>query len=80
METSTAEAPTPVPTFLRELESLINRHSMENGSDTPDFILADYLNHCLAIFNGTLKAREKWYGRKCGDGQAILTNSKPVSG
>ena len=33
--------------FRQELESLINRHSMENASNTPDWILADYLAACL---------------------------------
>lgn len=28
--------------FTEELKSLINRYSLENGSDTPDWLLADY--------------------------------------
>lgn len=50
-------------TFKSELESLLNRYSMENGSNTPDYILADYLNHCLAVFDATVRERERWYGR-----------------
>lgn len=49
--------------FRAELEKLINRESMENGSDTPDFILAEYLSDMLEIFDRTVRAREKWYGR-----------------
>jgi hypothetical protein len=49
--------------FRKELERLINNCSMENGSDTPDFILADYLTACLDVFDTTVQAREKWYGR-----------------
>jgi len=49
--------------FRAALESLINVQSMENGSDTPDFILADYLADCLESFDKALQAREKWYGR-----------------
>lgn len=49
--------------FESELESLINRHSMENGSNTPDFILAQYLSVCLSAFNVTVQRRETWYGR-----------------
>lgn len=49
--------------FQKELESLINRHSKENGSDTPDFILAEYLNDCLTAFDKAAKARAKWYGQ-----------------
>lgn len=49
--------------FRDELEGLINANSMENGSNTPDFILADYLTKCLETFDSTINAREKWYGR-----------------
>lgn len=56
-------------TFRDELTNLINSHSMENGSDTPDWILAEYLAGCLATFNNTLKARESWYERSI-DGPA----------
>jgi hypothetical protein len=51
-------------TFRQELESLINKHRQENMSDTPDFILADYLLICLGAFSRTVEKREKWYGRK----------------
>ena len=51
------------PTFEYELRDLINRYSKENGSDTPDFILSDYLKGCLENYDETLKAREMWYGR-----------------
>ncbi len=48
-----------------EIESAINRTSSENGSNTPDFILAEYLTDCLAAFDKAVVAREKWYGRGC---------------
>ena len=51
------------PTFIKALEGLINSYSKENGSDTPDFILADYLTQCLQTFDNVLQAREQWYGR-----------------
>lgn len=50
--------------FQQELEALINRHSQENGSDTPDFILAQYLTDCLVAWNEGMQLREKWYGRE----------------
>lgn len=53
-------------TFARRLQSLINAHSEENGSDTPDFILARYLLSCLSAWNDAVKRREKWYGREVG--------------
>ena len=53
-------------TFQKRLEELINSCSMENGSDTPDFILAEYLRKCLQAFDDTVLARERWYGRDAG--------------
>jgi len=47
--------------FRKELETLINRHSMENGCSTPDFILADFLVDCLGGFDRAVNARTKWY-------------------
>ena len=47
--------------FLRELQELINKHSKENASDTPDFILAQYLNNCLTNFNLAMQHRSDWY-------------------
>jgi hypothetical protein len=49
--------------FEKELKELINKHSMENGSDTPDFILAMFLKKCLEAWNESVTNREKWYGR-----------------
>lgn len=50
--------------FEKALEDLINSHSMEQDSNTPDFILAQYLMACLAAWNVNVKAREEWYGRE----------------
>ena len=49
--------------FKRELTDLINRHSLENNSNTPDFLLSDYLIGCLEVFNKVVVERERWYGR-----------------
>lgn len=48
--------------FRIELEKLINRFSIENGSNTPDFILAEYLTQCLDNFEKTMLQREVWHG------------------
>jgi hypothetical protein len=50
-------------TFEKELEGLINAHSKENESNTPDYILAQYICSCLAAFNVAVQHRENWYGR-----------------
>ncbi len=49
--------------FREEIETLIHKHSRENTSDTPDFILAEYLTDCLAAFDKAVRERERWYGR-----------------
>lgn len=52
--------------FRKELESAISRCSQENGSNTPDFILADYLANCLLAFDNAVNAREQWHDRPVG--------------
>ena len=49
--------------FRQSLQQLINKHSMENGSNTPDFMLATYLLACLQAFDEAVKCRSEWYGR-----------------
>ena len=61
--------------LAKDIEQAINRYSAENGSDTPDFILADYLVACLETFNKTNKSREIWYGR----GRKAVTGPVPVA-
>lgn len=51
-------------TFYTELTELINRHSQENGSGTPDFILAEFLRNCLIAFDKATNERSIWYSEK----------------
>jgi len=51
-------------TFREKLCELINRQSRENGSNTPDMILAEYLTDCLVSFDKAVKARDGWFGDK----------------
>ena len=64
-------APKPAPkqpqTLVQELTQVINRRSLENGSNTPDFILADFLSRCLVAFDDTTNARATWYGQPMKD-------------
>lgn len=48
----------------QEIAAVLNCHSKDNGSNTPDWILAEYLLVCLDAFDGAVNAREKWYGRE----------------
>jgi hypothetical protein len=45
-----------------ELAGLLNRHSKENASNTPDFILAQYMLSTLGAFDAAVRQRERWYG------------------
>jgi len=47
--------------LMTEVERLLNRYSRENASNTPDFILAEYLMSCLRAFEGAVNARDNWY-------------------
>lgn len=47
-------------TFRRDLARAINRNSRENGSNTPDFILADFLARCLEAFDAATRRRADW--------------------
>jgi len=43
--------------FKQELAELLNYYSKENGSDTPDFILAQYLVDVLKAFDTAMENR-----------------------
>ena len=47
----------------RKLIALVNSESAENVSNTPDWILGQYLMACLNAFNTAAQQRDKWYGR-----------------
>jgi len=48
--------------FRDKLREAVNECNRENGSDTPDWILAQYLEGCLDVFDKTVRQRSKWYG------------------
>ncbi len=61
--------------FQQELEQLINKHSQENGSNTPDFVLASYLKSCLDTWNLHTAERDRWFGNRSilGPGNDVPT-------
>ncbi len=67
-------------TFYDELTALLNRKCQENESNTPDFILADYLLRSLAALNNAVKAREDWYGVQFEPGSKKITMRQPRRG
>ena len=47
--------------FQDEIRAVINKHSKEKGSDTPDFILAEYLVRCLETFDYAIRCRSVYH-------------------
>jgi hypothetical protein len=47
--------------FKKELTVLLNKHSKENGSNTPDFILSNFILNCLQAFDNAVLQRQSWY-------------------
>ena len=63
------------PEFVADLTSVLNRHSIENLSNTTDFILAEYLCKCLEAWHTGVERRESWYGQKESPGRLTETVS-----
>jgi len=47
--------------FRTELCNLINKYNIENTSNTPDYILTDYLIDCLKLFSIISEKRDKYH-------------------
>ena len=70
--------------FIKELQFVLNRYSMENESNTPDFIPAQYIQRCLDSLNasrllrrcryGAVIQRDHWY-----DQQGVELQPTPVA-
>jgi hypothetical protein len=64
-----------IPDFKKELMSLLNRHSKESDSNTPDFILAEHLIGSLKVFCESVNNRNTFYVRtEEPDGREELEN------
>lgn len=48
--------------FKKELESLINKHSIENMVDMPDFILASMICRMIEAIGPSIKRNLAWHG------------------
>lgn len=48
--------------LTKDLAELLNKHSVENASGTPDYILAHFLLGTLDVFQETIEQRAKWRG------------------
>lgn len=65
-------------TLRRDLAAVLNRFSRDNGSNTPDFILAQYLANCLDAFDIAVQKRAQWFGRMDAIG-CSLPYARPAS-
>ena len=48
--------------FEKELEELINKHSIENTVDMPDFVLAGMLCRMIEAMGPSIKKNLDWHG------------------
>lgn len=55
----------------KDIAALLNKHSAENNSNTPDFILAQFLSGCLASFDTAVQQRETSCGRDPRPSEAL---------
>lgn len=46
----------------KKLTELINSESRENDSNTPDYLLSEFMMNCLDAFELASNKREVWYG------------------
>lgn len=60
------QAPTASCALSTDLAFILNMHSAEAGSDTPDFILSEFLLGALDAFEVAVRARDERYGAKPG--------------
>lgn len=47
--------------LAKEIRDVINKHSRENKSNTPDFILANFMIKCLEAGEKLIGDRDEWY-------------------
>jgi hypothetical protein len=49
------------PNLWDEVQHLLNKYSRENHSQTPDFILAQFLASSLEAYEQAVNSRDSWY-------------------
>lgn len=68
-----ADGGAPGNTLRGHIQRAVNANSAENGSNTPDFVLARFLTDCLDAFDRGVRRREEWYGHHCQPGKETNT-------
>ena len=62
---------TAPPDLYNEISSVLNKHSAESGSNTPDYVLAQFLLESMTAFNAATNRRDAHY-----NGSAIAGGAK----
>ena len=47
--------------IVRDLAKVVNKYSLEQESQTPDYILAEYMLKSLSDLNRLMRDRDYWY-------------------
>lgn len=68
----------PYNKFEVGVEELINSNSLENESDTPDYISAEFLRKMFELFNSAIRQRTEWLGIKPDTKEVFIWNDKTV--
>ncbi|HMC01390.1 MAG TPA: helix-turn-helix transcriptional regulator [Flavobacteriaceae bacterium] len=63
--------------FRRDIEAIINKHNLEKGSSTSGFILAEYLQDCLHIFDKAVNKRDRGYNAESEVKNQPMPNVNP---
>jgi hypothetical protein len=61
--------------FRKQIAAVINMEGRENNSNTPDFLLAEFMESCLVAAEHLIGAREDWYGYHSKPGHLSATES-----
>lgn len=66
----------PRDILKNDITAVLNKHSVENESQTPDFILAEYLCACLDAWNGAVGWRGSWRNEPLTSNEAVADEIK----
>jgi hypothetical protein len=47
--------------LIEDLRRVLNQHSIDTAANTPDYLLAEYLNGCLDWYISTALQRDAWW-------------------
>jgi hypothetical protein len=63
-------------TLAQDIAAVLNRHSMENASNTPDFLLAEYMERAMSAAEIMISRRDAWYGVSLTPGPSVTAPTR----